>query len=209
MERLMSWDQIGQIVGPQGDTGPAGPPGPTAVSADADNQAALGSDGLTFVPPFRNTLRPGMENEVDYTLQASDINKLIMMGVFGAGTLTIPSDLDANEVPVGSAFEFIAAANIVTLTGPAGTSFFEYADSGTNSPASPEFPSGSWVRVVKSIGFNSWLVTKVSSRIPSYLISADANNAIVPGTDELLHVEDVTSQIADLEARVAALEGET
>jgi hypothetical protein len=43
------------VQGPQGvagvgSQGPAGPPGPTAVSADANNTATLGSDGLVFVP---------------------------------------------------------------------------------------------------------------------------------------------------------------
>ena len=37
-------------VGPKGDTGADGAPGPTAVSADADNVATLGTDNLIFVP---------------------------------------------------------------------------------------------------------------------------------------------------------------
>jgi hypothetical protein len=36
--------------GAPGATGPQGPAGPTAVSADAGNQASLGTDGLIFVP---------------------------------------------------------------------------------------------------------------------------------------------------------------
>jgi hypothetical protein len=36
--------------GPIGPTGAQGPPGPTAVSADANNQAKLGSDSLIYVP---------------------------------------------------------------------------------------------------------------------------------------------------------------
>jgi hypothetical protein len=37
-------------AGPAGADGATGPPGPTAISADAGNLAALGTDGLTFVP---------------------------------------------------------------------------------------------------------------------------------------------------------------
>jgi hypothetical protein len=42
------------VPGPQGPAGvdgaagPQGPPGPTAVSADAGNNATLGSDGLIY-----------------------------------------------------------------------------------------------------------------------------------------------------------------
>lgn len=36
--------------GPAGSDGPQGPAGPTAVSADADNAATLGVDGLIYVP---------------------------------------------------------------------------------------------------------------------------------------------------------------
>jgi hypothetical protein len=38
------------VPGPPGGPGPAGPPGPTEISADANNQATLGSDSLIYVP---------------------------------------------------------------------------------------------------------------------------------------------------------------
>ena len=38
------------VPGPQGETGPEGPEGPSAVSADADNVAVLGTDSLIYVP---------------------------------------------------------------------------------------------------------------------------------------------------------------
>jgi hypothetical protein len=59
-------------AGPQGLQGPAGavgaqgvqgPPGPTAVSANANNTATLGSDGLIFVPlaPGGSNANPAMD----------------------------------------------------------------------------------------------------------------------------------------------------
>jgi collagen type II alpha len=49
--------------GPQGQQGPQGIPGPTAVSANAGNQATLGSDNLIFVPltPAASNATPTMD----------------------------------------------------------------------------------------------------------------------------------------------------
>lgn len=51
MAVLKYWDSgSGQWLElPGGEQGPTGPPGPTAVSADANNAASLGSDNLIYV----------------------------------------------------------------------------------------------------------------------------------------------------------------
>lgn len=47
------------------DRGAQGPPGPTAISADANNAARLGSDNLTFVPITISSAAPSGGSDGD------------------------------------------------------------------------------------------------------------------------------------------------
>src|SRR5215467_4556604 len=73
--------------GPQGITGLQGPSGPNAVSADAGNQAKLGSDSLIYVPGGINGF---ISKTAAYTLTLADRNKYIVCSN-GSWTLTLPA----------------------------------------------------------------------------------------------------------------------
>jgi len=58
-----------------GTAGAQGPPGPTAVSANANNSARLGSDGLIWVPPIGASQWDGLATVFDATA-TSELDEL-------------------------------------------------------------------------------------------------------------------------------------
>ena len=55
------------VPGATGSTGPQGPAGPSAVSANAGNQAVLGTDNLIFVPAATGAVNPGTWTNLAYS----------------------------------------------------------------------------------------------------------------------------------------------
>ena len=73
------WDTTGRMVTTSAQL-VVGPPGPTAVSADADNAASLGTDGLIYVAPGAGTVSSVNGRTGAVVLGAADV------GADAAGT---------------------------------------------------------------------------------------------------------------------------
>ena len=118
-------------TGPAGPTGAAGSTGATGAAGSTGPAGAAGTTGATGATgpqgnPGLSSLTPNVQSGSNYTLQAGDVGKVIVMTSASANTVTVPAAVVPADayIPVVQAgagqTTIVPASGAVTLESPSG-----------------------------------------------------------------------------------------